>query len=128
MSRFRNTKRALPLLITAVAICNTGVSVWAESGIAYPPTPTSQATDTYFGIQVPDPYRWLEDGKSSTTIAWVNAEDRLAQDYLARLPRHQQLQNRFKELFYINQVFTPKQEGQRLFYERRKRDQEKPVF
>src|SRR6185437_1756869 len=69
-----------------------------------------------------------EDGKSSTTIAWVNAEDRLAQDYLARLPRHQQLQNRFKELFYINQVFTPKQEGQRLFYERRKRDQEKPVF
>ena len=52
----------------------------------YPAAERGTATDNYFGTEVPDPYRWLEDDASEATAAWVAAENAITEDYLSRIP------------------------------------------
>ncbi|REJ72543.1 MAG: S9 family peptidase, partial [Proteobacteria bacterium] len=39
--------------------------------------------DTYFGVEVADPYRWLEDDLSDETAAWIGDQNSVTRDYLA---------------------------------------------
>jgi prolyl oligopeptidase len=51
----------------------------------YPPTPRSDAVDTYFGTQVADPYRWLENVNSQESKQWVSAQTTLTAETLQRM-------------------------------------------
>lgn len=57
----------------------------SESPLTYPPTRTSEARDVYHGVEVADPYRWLERLEDPEVTTWLRAQDRLARDYLAGL-------------------------------------------
>ena len=39
--------------------------------------------DTYFGVEVADPYRWLEDDLSDETANWIGDQNSVTRDYLA---------------------------------------------
>ncbi len=52
----------------------------------YPQTRKTETVDTYFGKQVADPYRWLEDDYSEETKAWVKAQNEVTFKYLAQIP------------------------------------------
>jgi prolyl oligopeptidase len=54
-------------------------------GIKYPETPVVDSSDTYFGIKISDPYRWLENDSSAETRNWVTAENKVTNDYLAQI-------------------------------------------
>lgn len=54
----------------------------APTKLAYPPTPAGTTTDTYFGRQVADPYRWLENPKDPAVQAWSAAQTKVATDYI----------------------------------------------
>ena len=43
--------------------------------ITYPQAPTDNTVDNYFGIQVPDPFRPLENDTAAVTLGWVKAEN-----------------------------------------------------
>ena len=63
-------------LITLFFSCNTNqmkskTKQKSSIKLNYPKTKQGNVTDTYFGIKVPDPYRWLEDDRSKETEAWV---------------------------------------------------------
>ena len=57
-----------------------------KTGLKYPPTRKADNIDTYFGTTVPDPYRWLEDDRSSETAAWVKAQNEVTFGYLEKIP------------------------------------------
>ena len=42
----------------------------------YPKTTQVDTIDEYFGVQVKDPYRWLEDDRSKETEAWVKTQNK----------------------------------------------------
>jgi prolyl oligopeptidase len=95
------------------------------SPLPYPDARRDGQEDDLHGARVPDPYRWLEDARSPDVAAWVGAEDRLARDYLGKLPGRDALAARFKELFYIESVTSPRHYGGRWFFGRRDAGKEK---
>jgi len=98
------------------------------ASLSYPATRRDDHVDEIHGVQVPDPYRWLEDAKSPDVAAWVGAQDHVARDYLAKLPGRDALAARFKELFYIESVQSPRHYGGRWFFGRRDAGKEKFII
>ncbi len=100
----------------------------AAPGLPYPASPRGGEVDELHGIRVPDPYRWLEDGKSDDVKKWAEAQDTLTRGYTAKLPGRDALAARFKELFYVESAGTPRFVGGRLFYPRRDAGKEKAAI
>ena len=73
----------------------------------YPDTPRENTVDTYFGEQVADPYRWLENDTSARTAAWVEAENKLTQAYLKHIPMREKLLKRLKEVSDYEKIGLP---------------------
>ena len=61
-------------------------AVATAPALQYAPTKQGEVVDTYFGTQVADPYRWLEDDRSAETAEWVKAQNNVTFDYLAHIP------------------------------------------
>jgi len=74
--------------------------------------------DDYHGVQVADPYRWLEDADSEETRAWIAAQNRLTFGYLASVPARDRLQERLTHLWNYERFGVPFQEGGQYFYTR----------
>ncbi|WP_296945885.1 prolyl oligopeptidase family protein [uncultured Massilia sp.] len=86
--------------------------------LAYPVAKKVDQTDDYHGTKVADPYRWLEDANSQETKAWVDAENKVTQDYLAGIPQREAIRQRLTELWNYERYSTPYKEGGRYFYSR----------
>jgi len=67
--------------------------------VNYPETRKTDQVDEYHGSRVADPYRWLEDDNSPETLSWVNAQNQVTFDYLARIPYRSRLKQRLQELY-----------------------------
>lgn len=50
--------------------------------MTYPPARKSGLVETLHGVEVADPYRWLEDADSPDTTAWVDAQNALTRSFL----------------------------------------------
>ncbi|ATB31871.1 prolyl oligopeptidase family serine peptidase [Melittangium boletus] len=94
----------------------------------YPPTRSEAVVDTLHGVEVADPYRWLEDERSPEVQAWMKAQDAFTREHLERLPGREALRRRFTELFYVESQSAPAVRGERYFYVRTHKDKEKAVL
>src|SRR5690606_31861911 len=68
-----------------------------ETQIVYPETLREDIVDTIHGVAVADPYRWLENTADERVQAWMNAQDRLAREYLGALSARASLEARLRE-------------------------------
>ena len=55
-------------------------------GLNYPQTKKVDHVDTYHGVKVADPYRWLEDDNSPETAKWVEEQNKVTFAYLEKIP------------------------------------------
>ncbi|MGC9469859.1 MAG: prolyl oligopeptidase family serine peptidase [Anaerolineae bacterium] len=83
--------------------------------LRYPETRRSDHIDTYHGIVVPDPYRWLEDLNASETQAWIAAQNALTFRYLASIPQRTSIRKRLTALWDYPKVGAPFRRGERYF-------------
>lgn len=67
--------------------------------VQYPQTRKDDTVDTYFGDQVADPYRWLEDDMSDETAAWVKAENAVTFGYLDQIPYRDALKDKLTDIW-----------------------------
>lgn len=89
----------------------------SEKPIQYPPTKKGEVKDSYFGTEVEDPYRWLEDDNSAETAEWVKSQNQLTFGYLEKLPYRDQIKSRLTELWDYPKYGTPfKEAGKYFFY------------
>lgn len=77
----------------------------------YPETKKVDTVTNYFGTEVKDPYRWLEDDRSKETEEWVKAENAVTFDYLAKIPYRKELNKRLTELWNYEKLGAPFTEG-----------------
>jgi prolyl oligopeptidase len=82
----------------------------------YPDTKKVDQVDEYFGVQVEDPYRWLEDDRSEETEAWVKAQNEVTFNYLAEIPYRDKIKNRLTELWNFETMKSPQKIGDKYFY------------
>ena len=69
-----------------------------QKKLTYPKAEKVDTVDVYFGTEVADPYRWLENDTSAATAAWVEAENKVTNEYLAQIPFRKQLLERLTNL------------------------------
>lgn len=85
--------------------------------IKYPEAPTSETVDNYFGIEVSDPYRQLEDDTAAITTQWVDAQRKVTEDYLSQIGFREALRKRLTKLNdYVKPGMPFKQDGAYYFY------------
>lgn len=87
-----------------------------EMPIKYPETRKGNASDTYFGKEVADPYRWLEDDRSEETAAWVKAQNEVSFAFLDRIPYRETLKKRMTELWNYEKYTSPARHGQYNYF------------
>ncbi len=84
--------------------------------LPYPETERGDVVDNYFGTEVPDPYRWLEDDNSEATAAWVEAENAVTQDYLSQIPFRGAIRERLTEVWNYPKESAPSKHGDWWYY------------
>lgn len=82
----------------------------------YPNSPKVDQIDKYHGIDVPDPYRWLEDPDSDESKAWIEAQNQVTFDYLQHIPKRESIKQRLTKLWDYEKYSVPFKEGDRYFY------------
>jgi prolyl oligopeptidase len=108
------------ILIVCLALALIASSASAQSSNAAPPA--RPASETFFGTEVPDPYRWLEDTKSPEVSAWMKAQSERTEASLARIPRRKALYDnilRYEEAVSARITQVVRETGDRWFFERR---------
>ncbi len=84
----------------------------------YPETRRDDLVDKFFGVDVPDPYRWLEaDVRTDASVAdWVKAQNKVTKDYLASLPGRAVFRERLTALYSSVFVSPPYKRGDLYFF------------
>ena len=93
-------------------------SVMQAQGIIYPKTAKDATVDEYFGVKVSDPYRWLENDTSAQTAAWVEAENKVTNTYLQKIPFRGKLLKRLTELSSYEKVGAPSKHHGKWYFSR----------
>ena len=105
--------------------------------VNYPETRQGETVDTYFGTEVKDPYRWLEDDRSEETEAWVKEQNSVTFGYLDNIPFREDLKNRLEKIWNYEKLGTPFKEGAYTYFSKndglqnqyvvyRQKDEEEP--
>jgi len=86
--------------------------------VVYPLTAAIEHIDTYHGIEVPDPYRWLENDvrESDDVEEWVDAQNDVTFAYLDSIPERDVIKERLKELWDYDRYGMPVKEGGLYYY------------
>jgi prolyl oligopeptidase len=116
------------LSATILSLTLTCTALMAQQTITYPSTQKTDQTDNYFGTQVADPYRWLENDTAANTKAWVEAQNKVTFGYLSGIPFRQQVKKRLEQLWNYPKYSAPSQEGQYYFFSKNDGLQNQSVY
>ncbi|MFV0604965.1 MAG: prolyl oligopeptidase family serine peptidase [Niabella sp.] len=84
--------------------------------INYPVTEKKVVVDDYFGTKVEDPYRWLEDDNATNTKAWVQAENKITQEYISKIPFRNKIKDRLELLWNYPKYGAPFKKGDYYYF------------
>lgn len=108
--RFLSSLLAVVIFATACSSLN--------SHLKYPRTHRVGQVDDYHGTRVADPFRWLENPDSPESRRWIEAQNVVTSNYLAKIPSRAALKERLTKLWNYERFGLPYKEGQRYFYSR----------
>lgn len=103
------------VVLTTILSCKTEEKKTAIT-VTYPETKKVDSVTNYFGTDIKDPYRWLEDDKSAETASWVKAQNEVTFDYLEKIPFRKALKDRMEKLWNYEKISAPFKEGDFTYY------------
>ena len=121
-------------LLLVFASCQSKISMKE-----YPMTEKKEVVDTYFGVEVVDNYRWLEDDLSEETAQWVKQQNEVTFDFLNQIPIKNALTERLTEIWNYEKLSAPFKGGDYTYFYKndglqnqyvvyREKDNEEEVF
>ena len=97
-------------LLTIILSCQN------TNNLKYPTTEKSVVIDSYFGTDIQDPYRWLEDDLSEETMDWVNNQNKTTFNYLNSIPYKRNIKKRLEQIWNYEKRTSPFNEGDYTYY------------
>lgn len=114
-------------VIVGVGAALAGAACSRATAPPPPPTRVAPVTDVLHGVEIPDPYRWLEDQESPETRRWIDAQNRYAEVVVGRTPLRAKLEGRVWELMDRPDIGAPMRGGDYEYFMLRRRGQELAV-
>jgi prolyl oligopeptidase len=108
--------KSLYLLILSPALALSVNAQTTTKKMNYPVTKKDNTVDTYFGTEVKDPYRWLENDLADDTKAWVSEQNKVTQGYLAQIPYRDKIKQRLEKLWNYEKYSAPFKEGEFIYF------------
>ncbi|HEV2211563.1 MAG TPA: prolyl oligopeptidase family serine peptidase [Verrucomicrobiae bacterium] len=110
-------------VVVVAGVFVAGQAPSAQAGEAvplqYPQAPRDGTVDTYFGVKVPAPYQWMENLENPQLAPWIEAENRLTEAYMEKIPVRKRIKERLTTLWNYERESTPQQvKGGRIFFGR----------
>ena len=111
-------KKLILCLITLSVVMSCKKETQKERNITvnYPVTKKVDTVTNYFGTDVKDPYRWLEDDRSKETEEWVKTQNQSTYGYLENIPYREELKDRLEKLWNYEKVGSPFKEGDYTYF------------
>ncbi len=106
-------KRVFALLLACTFLAAV---VPAQAKFDYPKPRRGDQVDDYSGTKVADPYRWMEETESAETKAWIEAENKLTNAYLATIPEREKIKNHLTEIWNYERYSSPSKVGDFYIY------------
>ncbi|HAM09958.1 MAG TPA: S9 family peptidase [Bacteroidales bacterium] len=104
------------LLITMTLLISC--SSPAVKKIEYPVSKKGDVIDNYFGTEVTDPYRWMEDDRSEETAAWVAEQNKVTFGYLETIPCREEIKTRLVKMWNYEKFTSPYRKGEYTYFSR----------
>jgi len=107
-------KKTSQILLIIALFCSS-LSLYSQT-VTYPHTKKIEFSDTYHGLKVPDPYRWLEDDNSAETKEWVKSENEVTRAYLDAIPFRNNIRERLEKIWNFPRFSTPEHENKYFIF------------
>lgn len=113
------------LFVIVSLLALMGAQVSHQIALTSPPkTEVKEVKENVHGVEIVDPYRWLEDQDSPETRAWIDRENAYTDATLAKIPGREEVVNKLSGLLKIEAMSAPQIRGDRQFFSRRAADQD----
>lgn len=103
-------------VFAAAVLLLAAISVAANFNFQYPKTRQTDTVDTYHGVKVPDPFRWLEDDTAPEVQDWVKAQNKVTFAYFEQIPYRKQIKERLTRLINYPKFTAPVRRGDLFFF------------
>ena len=87
-----------------------------ETTINYPTAKKIDQTDTFFGVEVKDPYRWLEQTDAPDVQEWIKQENEVTFSYLDKIEYRDKIKERLTQLWDYEKISAPRVHGDYEYY------------
>ncbi|MEH6408705.1 MAG: S9 family peptidase, partial [Leeuwenhoekiella sp.] len=106
----------ISLITSSVVLSQNTSTKQINRSLKYPETKKVDTVDNYFGTEVKDPYRWLEDDRSPDTEAWVKEENKVTFGYLDKIPYREEIKKRLEDIWNYEKIGAPSKEGDYTYF------------
>ncbi len=111
-------------ILVIILILPKGAGATQGAKLMFPETKREEVTEEIFGVEIVDPYRWLEDGKSPESRLWIDNQNEYFRNVISQLPGREQIKTRISALMKVDSVGIPTERGGRYFFSKRGADEE----
>ena len=96
--------------------------------INYFETKTIPCRENYHGVEVDDPFRWLENAGDPEVQTWTKQQNKLTQNYLAKIGGYTKIKQRLQDLWRFTQYSSAVEKGGRVFFRKNDGSQNQSVL
>jgi prolyl oligopeptidase len=109
-------RRSSFLLVAVGSVFGLASVASAQGPFKYPDAPRHNVVDVIHGVEVADPFRWLEENESSQTRSWIEQQNAITTPYLKAIPQRAEIEKRITELWNYERFGSPSKDGGWYFY------------
>jgi len=118
-----------PLRMTSVAVAFLCVAVMSLTQTReVPPTRVENFREVLHGVELVDPYPWLNDLDRQEVRAWIDTQNAYTRSLLDGLPAREIIRKRLTELLVYDTLGAPEERAGRYFFSRRRAGEDQPVI